>query len=189
MPTPEIKSRYRRDPPHRGRRSRVRPPGSARICASVRRNGPTACRRRRLPRSKPRSRRCRPRPRHRRYPPRGLSVADTRAGTGSAARRGAGRPRLRAVARHAGRRSADRRERDGLLGRRHLFRQRPLAERQGHLLGHVYDLGKGPARPIRKCAAMRPRNGRISTSTVAMSSRCYACAARSRAGCRRSSVR
>ena len=83
------------------------------------------------------------RPRYRRYSSRGLSVADTRAGAGSAARRGAGGPRLCVVARHAGRRSADRRERDGLLGRRHLFRQRPLAERARASIGHVYDLVKG----------------------------------------------
>ena len=59
----------------------------------------------------------------------------------------------------------------------------------GHLLGHVYDWGKGSARQTPICAAMRRRNGRISTSTVATSSRCCVCGARNREGCRRSSAR
>ena len=71
------------------------------------------------------------RSRYRRHPPRGFPAADAGAGAGPAARRGAGRPRLCAAARHAGRRPADRRERHGVLGHRRLFRQRPLAERQG----------------------------------------------------------
>src|SRR5580692_10065541 len=62
-------------------------------------------------------------PRHRRYPPRGLTVADARTGAGPAARRAAQWPRLCVVARCAGRRSADRRGRGGLLGHRNLFWQ------------------------------------------------------------------
>ena len=65
------------------------------------------------------------RARHRRYPPRRLPAADARAGARPAARRGAGRPRLRAAARHAGRGPADRGERDGLLGRRHAISAAP----------------------------------------------------------------
>jgi hypothetical protein len=60
---------------------------------------------------------------------------------------------------------------------------------QGHLLGHVYDLGKGLSAINPICAAMRPQNGRISTSTAATSSRCCACGVPSRAGSRASSAR
>ena len=69
--------------------------------------------------------------RYRRYTPRGLPAADARSGAGSSARGGAGRARLRAAARHAGRGSADRGERHRLLGHRQLFRQRPFAELKG----------------------------------------------------------
>ena len=89
----------------------------------------------------------------------------------------------------ARRRSADRRERDRLLGYRHLFRQCPIAERARHLLGMSTTSVKGSARPTQISAAMRLRNARISISTAATSSRCCACGARSQAGCRRSSVR
>ena len=40
MPASETKSRHRRGPLHRCCRSRAHPPGSARICAGVRRSGP-----------------------------------------------------------------------------------------------------------------------------------------------------
>ena len=53
---------------------------------------------------------------------------------------------------------------------------------QGHLLGHVYDLGERPARPTRNSAATRPPSARTSISIAAMSSRCCACGARSPAG-------
>ena len=123
------------------------------------------------------------RARHRRHHPRRFPAADARAGARPAARRGGGRARFRAVARHAGRGSADRGERDRLLGGRRLFRQGPLAECQG-----------APARPRLRsgaraerdqpaiCAAMRPPSGRISISTAATSSRCYASSGRNRAG-------
>ena len=60
---------------------------------------------------------------------------------------------------------------------------------QGHLLGTSTTSPEVSARLTPISAAMPLRNGRISTSTAATSSRCCACAARSRAGCRRSSVR
>src|SRR6516225_2262404 len=85
----------------------------------------------------------RARPRHRRDPPRGLSVADARTGAGPAARRSARRSWFWAVARYARRGSADRRERDGLLGIGTYLGSARSQNAQGHLLGHVYDLGKG----------------------------------------------
>jgi len=60
---------------------------------------------------------------------------------------------------------------------------------QGHLLGHVYDLGKGSARPTQISAAMRLRNARISISTAATSSRSYACVVPRRVGGRLWSAR
>src|SRR5947199_862566 len=60
---------------------------------------------------------------------------------------------------------------------------------QGHLLGHVYDLGKGLSATnpnLRSYATAERQNFLL---TVATSSRCCVCAGRSRAGCRRSSVR
>ena len=71
---------------------------------------------------------------------RGLDIADIRrddfplptlgSGARAAARRGAGRPRLRAAARRACRGPADRGKRDALLGHRRVFRQRTIAERE-----------------------------------------------------------
>ena len=130
------------------------------------------------------------RSRYRRDPPRGLPAADARAGAGPAARRGAGRPRLCAVARHAGRRSADRRERDGLLGHRHLFRQRPLAERARGICSGMSTTSAGLQRDQPQSAQLcdggtpefpyRPLRRRRAAC---------ACGAPNRAGCRRSSAR
>ena len=53
---------------------------------------------------------------------------------------------------------------------------------QGHLLGHVYDLDRGLSATDPLCAAMRPRNARISISTGVTWLRCYACGARGRVG-------
>jgi hypothetical protein len=61
---------------------------------------------------------------------------------------------------------------------------------RGHLLGHVYDLGKGlsATNPNLRSYAQR-RNVRIFTSIGAMWLHCCACGARSREGSRRSSAR
>ena len=70
-------------------------------------------------------------PRHRRDRTCRLPAADARP---PARRDAAGNPRrarLRADPRPAGRGQAGHRQRGGLLGRRHLFRQRPVAEREG----------------------------------------------------------
>ena len=77
----------------------------------------------------------RARPRHRRDPPRRFPAADARRPARRDARRSPQRPRLRADPRPAGRGPADRRQRRRLLGHRHLFRQRPLAEREGASAG------------------------------------------------------
>src|SRR5437660_7164135 len=60
---------------------------------------------------------------------------------------------------------------------------------QGHLLGHVYDLGKGLSATDPNLRSYATADARISTLIVATSSRCCACAGRSRADCRRSSAR
>ena len=60
---------------------------------------------------------------------------------------------------------------------------------QGHLLGHVYDLGKGLSATNPNLRSYATAKLRISISTAAMSWRCCAYSAQSRAGYPRSSVR
>ena len=69
--------------------------------------------------------------RHRGHRPGRFSSADTWSCSGAAARRGPERPRLRADSRAPCREAAYRRECNCLLGHRHVFRQRTVAERHG----------------------------------------------------------
>ncbi len=98
---------------------------------------------------------------------RGLDIAEIRRedfplptlGTGARPhmRRGARRARLCAAARPAGRGPADRRQRDRLLGHRHLFRQRPIAKCQGASARACLRSGPGPERDQPPFAQLRHR--------------------------------
>ena len=101
-----------------------------------------------------------------------LPVANALASIGPATRRSVGRPRLCAIARHAGRRSANRRERDGVLGHRSLFWQRPLTERtrSGDLVSAQHDGHRWSAarqRPLRFCFSLSKANS-FSTAEIGL---------------------